>query len=98
MYSSPLEQFLLLEDEASFVVNIILGAPIMKNFHDLTVWCTIRDFAEMFRYGIFLKCHSKICYTLVNIQYYKLSLFLIILCSPFHVIKHLFIQKLFGNM
>jgi F-type H+-transporting ATPase subunit a len=82
-FQSPLEQFLLLVDLPTLFVNILFYIPL--NFNDDLFWWdtyfnAIYDFflfdiitLNLMRWNFYI--------TLVNLQYYKLSLFLIILLT-----------------
>jgi F-type H+-transporting ATPase subunit a len=82
-FQSPLEQFLLLVDLPTLYVNILFYIPL--NFNDDLFWWdtyfnAIYDFflfdiitLNLIRWNFYI--------TLVNLQYYKLSLFLIILLT-----------------
>jgi hypothetical protein len=83
MFFSPLEQFLLLQDKATLIFTILLGIPI--EFDDDIFWFSTRFEAiyefilyEVLAFNIF---NFNFYFTLVNLQYYKLSLFLIILLT-----------------
>jgi len=83
MFFSPLEQFLLLQDKTTLLFSILLGIPI--EFDDDIFWFstrlnTIYEFLlyEVVAFNIY---NFNFYLTLVNLQYYKLSLFLIILLT-----------------
>jgi hypothetical protein len=83
MFYSPLEQFLLLQDKYSFIISIILGLPI--EFDDDKFWFTasFQMIYDFFLYEVLAINISNFnfYFTLINLQYYKLSLFLIILLT-----------------
>ena len=83
MLFSPLEQFLLLQDQYSFIMSIILGIPL--SFDDNLFWF-VSSFQRVFDFILYEITvvefnHFNVYFTLVNLQYYKLSLFLIILLT-----------------
>jgi len=87
--TSTLEQFLLLQDKISGVITIILGVPIAEDYkHFLQFWY-IGDIYDFFRYDVILGNYPSFFFmiTLVNIQYYKLSLFLIAMVTLLSTIK-----------
>ncbi|MBK9073342.1 MAG: hypothetical protein IPL79_20435 [Myxococcales bacterium] len=83
MFYSPLEQFLLLQDKYTFITNIFLGLPI--EFDDDKFWfvASFQMIYDFFLYEVLAVNiqNFNFYFTLVNLQYYKLSLFLIVLLT-----------------
>lgn len=77
--TSPLEQFLLLPDDVTKICTIIFGIPIGEDPHTMFNFYHLKDIYNFFLLDIFLidYLNNNFILTLVNIQYYKLSLFLI---------------------
>jgi len=90
MFFSPLEQFLLLQDKIGMLTTIILGAPIAENHKEFLQFWLIGDVYYFFKLDILLEKFPSVFFTitLVNIQYYKLSLFLIGLVTFLSFIKN----------
>ena len=100
MFISTLEQFLLLQDKVSGFVTIILGVPIAEDYkHFLQFWY-VGDIYNFFKYDIILGNYPLFFFliTLVNIQYYKLSLFLIAMLLYYQLLKVKFILPVYGNI
>ena len=83
MFISTLEQFLLLQDKMSGFLTIFLGVPIVieEDYKHFFNFLYVEDIYNFFKYDIILINYPSFLFitTLVNIQYYKLSLFLIAL-------------------
>ena len=96
--ASPLEQFLLLPDDITKICTIIFGIPIGEDPHTMFDFYHIKDIYNFFLLDIFLidYLNSNFILTLVNIQYYKLSLFLIGLLLLFQLIDRIYYLILFG--
>lgn len=83
MFFSPLEQFLLLQDKYSFTTLLMLGIPLEFNdiqFRFVSSFQVVFDFI-LYEIINIQFVHFNIYFTLINLQYYKLSLFLIILLT-----------------
>lgn len=83
MFFSPLEQFLLLQDKYSFIMSIILGIPLSFDENLFRFSSSFQRVFDFILYEIITVefYHFNVYFTLINLQYYKLSLFLIILLT-----------------
>merc|ERR1711976_816802 len=70
-------------------ITIILGVPIAEDYKHFLQFLYIVDIYDFFRYDVILGNYPSFFFmiTLVNIQYYKLSLFLIAMVTLLSTIK-----------
>lgn len=82
-FFSPLEQFLLLQDKSSLIMTILMGLPIEFDDDRFCFVATVQTIYDFILYEVLaLNIQNfNFYFTLVNLQYYKLSLFLIILLT-----------------
>jgi hypothetical protein len=100
MFISTLEQFLLLQDKVSGFITIFLGVPIAEDYkHFLEFWC-VGDIYNFFKYDVILSNYPSFFFitTLVNIQYYKLCLFLIAMLLCYQLLEVMFTLLAYGNI